>query len=201
MQLDDGSEYLVVHPQGDQYVVLGAQCTHQGCPLGVDAGEIACPCHGARFGNDGVPTNPPAVAPLDTYASSYDPATGVLSIRFAAGDATTPPVVDGRITFPFAQFPQLATAGGLYYGVPEGLGHRLFVFALGDGRFQATDGICPHQGATVAWSAADGLLICPRHGSEFQPDGAVVPRSGPATTSLRAYPTTSDANGVTVIVA
>ena len=84
--------------------------------------------------------------------------------------------------------------------MPEGLGHRLFVFALGNGVFQATDGQCTHQGATVAWDASSSLLVCPRHGSLFQQDGALVPRSGPATTSLRAYPTTADALGVSVFV-
>jgi cytochrome b6-f complex iron-sulfur subunit len=200
VRLDDGSEYLVVHPQGDEYVVLSNLCTHQGCPLGVDAGTITCPCHGARFANDGTVTNPPAVEPLQTYPSSFDAARGVLSIRFAAGDANTPPVVDGRITFTFEKYPQLQQAGGVAFGVPEGLGHRLFVFALGNGLFQATDGLCPHQGATVAWDASSSLLVCSRHGSLFQQDGALVPRSGPATQSLRAYPATADAVGVTVLV-
>ena len=201
LRLEDGSEYLVVHPEGDTYVVLSNRCTHQGCPLGVDAGQVTCPCHGARFGNDGVPVNPPAVEPLQTYASTYDAARGVLSIRFAAGDANTPPVVDGRITFPFERYPQLQTAGGMYTGVPEGLGRPLFIFALGEGLFQATDGVCTHQGANVSWIAGDKVLACSRHGSLFQQDGAVIPRSGPATQSLRAYPTTSDALGVTVLVA
>ncbi len=201
LRLDDGSEYLVVHPQGTEYVVLSNLCTHAGCPLGVDAGEIACPCHGARFGNDGVPVNPPAVEPLQTYASSFDAATGLLSIRFAAGDANTPPAVEGRVTFPFERYPQLQTAGGFFSGVPEGHGRRLFVFALGDGLFQATDGVCTHQGANVSWLEGEKLLACSRHGSLFRQDGAVVPQSGPATRPLRAYPTTSDALGVTVLVA
>jgi Rieske Fe-S protein len=162
---------------------------------------VTCPCHGARFDNDGVPVNPPAVEPLQTYPSSYDAASGLLSIRLAAGDGNTPPVVEGRITFLFEHYPQLQTAGGVYSGVPEGLGRLLFLFALGDGRFQATDGVCTHQGANVSWIASDSVLACSRHGSLFQQDGAVVPRSGPATQSLRSYPTTSDALGVTVQVA
>jgi cytochrome b6-f complex iron-sulfur subunit len=200
LRLADGNEYLVVHPGGDTYAVLSNVCTHQGCPLGVDAGQVTCPCHGARFGNDGVPTNPPAVEPLQTYASTYDAARGILSIRFAAGDANTPPVEAGRVTFLFERYPQLLQPGGFVVGVPEGLGRRLFVFALGEGRFQATDGVCTHQGANVNWDGSSSRLICSRHGSMFEQDGAVVPRSGPATQSLRAYPTVSDAAGVSVLL-
>lgn len=51
-------------------------------------------------------------------------------------------------------------------------------------KFVAYDAVCPHQGCTVGYVPSQRLIICPCHGSEFDPtDGDVV--QGPATRGLR----------------
>jgi thiosulfate dehydrogenase [quinone] large subunit len=52
------------------------------------------------------------------------------------------------------------------------------------GQFLAYDAVCPHAGCTVGYSPAAKLIVCPCHGSEFDPNtGAVV--SPPASNGLR----------------
>jgi cytochrome b6-f complex iron-sulfur subunit len=51
-------------------IALAPVCTHQGCVpkyAGV-AQQFICPCHNARFANDGAVTNGPARTPLSRYA-------------------------------------------------------------------------------------------------------------------------------------
>jgi cytochrome b6-f complex iron-sulfur subunit len=173
-------------------------CTHSGCPLGFEQGEAVCPCHGSRFALDGTVTNPPAKAPLRTFVSRYDAGKGELLIDYRAGDTDFPSVVDGKIFFPFAQFSELRTPGGVVQGVPEGYGQLLFVFALEDGTYAAVDGICTHQSCPVEYNESVQLLVCPCHDSHFQKTGDVT--QGPATRPLIKYTATPDASGVTVEV-
>jgi len=50
---------------------------------------------------------------------------------------------------------------------------------LSSGSFLAYDAICPHAGCTVGYSSAAKLIVCPCHGSEFNPsNGDVI--QGPA---------------------
>lgn len=54
-------------------------------------------------------------------------------------------------------------------------------------QFVAFDAVCPHAGCTVGYSSGAGLLVCPCHGSEFNPDTGAV-EAGPASTGLRSIP-------------
>ncbi len=164
-------QLLVMHPGGNQYAVTSNICTHSGCPLGFEQGEAVCPCHGSRFALDGTVTYPPAKAPLRSFTSRYDADTGVLIIDFAAGEEGFPSVVDGKIFFPFSQFPELKTAGGLVQGVPEGYGKLLFVFALEDGTYSAVDSICTHQGCPVQFREAQARSVLPLPRLALHQDG------------------------------
>ena len=57
--------------------------------------------------------------------------------------------------------------------------------------------VCTHEGCAVS-GFANSVYVCPCHGSEFSASGAVV--QGPATSSLRQFPTTFDNNVVTISV-
>lgn len=57
--------------------------------------------------------------------------------------------------------------------------------------------VCTHEGCAVS-GFANSLYVCPCHGSEFSPSGAVV--QGPAVSALRQFPTTLANNVVTISV-
>jgi apoptosis-inducing factor 3 len=63
-------EFLVTRAAGEVRI-LGTRCTHEGCrlsPADVRAGEITCPCHGARFeAASGRMLSPPALDDLPCY--------------------------------------------------------------------------------------------------------------------------------------
>jgi thiosulfate dehydrogenase [quinone] large subunit len=62
------------------------------------------------------------------------------------------------------------------------------------GQFLAYDAVCPHAGCTVGYSPAAKLIVCPCHGSEFDPStGAVV--SPPAPHGLRPIQVTVNGDG------
>lgn len=66
VMVDESLTILVTHPKQDQYRAFSATCTHSGCIVsGVQEGQIACGCHGARFNTDsGEPEAGPAKSPL-----------------------------------------------------------------------------------------------------------------------------------------
>jgi Rieske Fe-S protein len=67
----------------------------------------------------------------------------------------------------------------------------------GDATFTAIDATCSHEACTV--TDADGsVYVCPCHGSRYDRNGRVL--GGPATASLRQFPT-SEAGGVVTIAA
>ena len=72
------------------------------------------------------------------------------------------------------------------------------VIQLTQGRFVAYDAVCPHAGCTVGYSSGAGLIVCPCHGSEFDPGtGAVV--NPPATRGLTPIEVAVDASGELVV--
>jgi len=67
------------------FAAFSMACTHAGCITDiVNAKEFDCPCHGSRFDVNGVVINGPftgeSIGPLQKLATSYDPATDVLTI-------------------------------------------------------------------------------------------------------------------------
>jgi thiosulfate dehydrogenase [quinone] large subunit len=85
---------------------------------------------------------------------------------------------------------------GLASGVPVGGSASFSAPGSGDpsivlqpvaGRFLAFDAVCPHAGCTVRYDPAEKLIICPCHGSEFNPDTGAV-EAGPALRGLSPIP-------------
>ena len=60
--------------------------------------------------------------------------------------------------------------------------------------FVAYDAVCPHAGCTVGYSSGAGLLVCPCHGSEFNPNTGAV-ETGPSPSGLRQIPVALGSDG------
>jgi Rieske Fe-S protein len=104
--------------------------------------------------------------------------------------------VDGDVTVPLANAPELARPGGAVIVRPAGSSASYLVAFTGQG-YLAMRAECPHAGCEVAWVAEDREAECPCHGSRFAGDGTVI--SPPAITSLAAFPAETDAAGNVVV--
>lgn len=191
-------QVLLARTPGGGFAATSAICTHQGCPLGVDGGEIVCPCHLSRFAFDGTVTHPPARSGLLVFEASEDLAAGTVTVDLRAGDPGFPRAEGGVVRFEFSRYPELLSPGGSVAGRPAGYGRPIVVAARAGGGFAALDAVCTHLQCTVAWDPGVERLFCPCHDSAFAADGSVV--SPPATLPLTVFPVTADATGVTVAI-
>lgn len=75
-------ERAAVRQDASSFLALSTICTHQGCDADIDGArnEVACPCHGSRFDNQGNVVNGPAQSPLLQLQTSYNAATDELTI-------------------------------------------------------------------------------------------------------------------------
>ena len=109
------------------------------------------------------------------------------------GTSTPPaPTTTAAPTGPVASTPP-GKALGLAKQVPVGGAAMFQDPATGDpgivvqqtaGKFVAFDAVCPHAGCTVGYNAPNNLIVCPCHGSVFNPDTGAV-EQGPAAQGLR----------------
>lgn len=60
----EGNQLLLTQPTAGTVVALSAVCTHQGCTVTSDGGELVCPCHGSVFDLSGANVSGPASTPL-----------------------------------------------------------------------------------------------------------------------------------------
>ncbi len=67
-----GGNCWIVRDGAGLYAVT-AVCTHLGCLVNHEAGELACPCHGSRFHVDGSVIHGPAMQALPHVAVSRTP--------------------------------------------------------------------------------------------------------------------------------
>jgi len=66
---------------------------------------------------------------------------------------------------------------------------------LNTGRFVAYSAVCTHAGCTVAYDSARGELVCPCHGSIYDPRHGAQVVAGPAPRPLPVVPVRVDARG------
>lgn len=86
----------------------------------------------------------------------------------------------------------LNRAGG--YTDPKS-GHPALFIHLPSGQFVAYDAVCTHAGCTVEYSPTQHLLVCPCHGSIFDPAHGARVLAGPAPAPLTKLTVEITANG------
>ena len=75
-----GADIAVVRTAASTYIALSRVCPHQGGIVNVTSGSFTCPVHGARFSADGTWIGGERTSGLHAYATTFDPATGILTI-------------------------------------------------------------------------------------------------------------------------
>ncbi len=104
--------------------------------------------------------------------------------------------VDGDVTVPLGNAPELGKPGGAVIVRPAGSTTGYLVAFTGQG-YLAMRAECPHAGCDVAWVPEDREAECPCHGSRFAGDGTVL--NPPAITNLTVFPAETDAGGNVVV--
>ena len=77
--LVDGSR-AVKRTGASTFIAFSRACTHQGFPVDLQGSGFFCNNHGSQFDNNGNVTVGPATRNLTQLATSYDPATDILSV-------------------------------------------------------------------------------------------------------------------------
>jgi thiosulfate dehydrogenase [quinone] large subunit len=114
-----------------------------------------------------------------------------------SGPGPTSPPTTAPTGTPIGMARQVPVGGAASFTDPK-TGDPGLVIQLEKGQFVAYDAVCPHAGCTVGYSSAAKLIVCPCHGSEFDPsNGAVV--SPPAPHGLSPIRVAEAANGELVV--
>ena len=144
---------------------------------------------GAKSPNSGSGTLP---GPSASGSTSTTAPTGATTTAPAGVTTTTTPVAvpAGTRVGPAKDVP---VGGSASFQLPSS-GDPGLMLQLSSGSFLAYDAICPHAGCTVGYSSAAKLIVCPCHGSEFNPsNGDVI--QGPAPRGLTSYPVAEGPDG------
>jgi len=85
------------------------------------------------------------------------------------------------------------------HSLAQGLkGDATYLIVKDDGTLEdyGLNAVCTHLGCVVPWSAANNKFMCPCHGSQYAPTGAVV--RGPAPLPLALAHRTTDESGTII---
>ncbi len=97
----------------------------------------------------------------------------------AAGHIGQIPVVSSAPGTRLGAVADVPVGGGALVDGPQG---KVLLLQLTSGAVTALDARCPHAGTTVS-TPANGLIVCPAHGSKFDERTGAV-EQGPARTGL-----------------
>ena len=67
----EAGRVIVARIDADNFAACSAVCTHRGCEVGysADTKEFVCPCHGARFSENGKVKGGPTKRDLQSYTT------------------------------------------------------------------------------------------------------------------------------------
>lgn len=130
---------------------------------------------------------------LGPGAPSSSPVTSSPVTSAAAGATSTSSTTPHPPGVAVGLASQVPVGGAAMFQDPAS-GDPGIVVQQATGHFVAFDAVCPHAGCTVGYSSANNLIVCPCHGSEFDPStGAVI--AGPAPRGLRPIQISEAGNG------
>jgi thiosulfate dehydrogenase (quinone) large subunit len=122
------------------------------------------------------------------------------------GDSTAPPTAGGAVNAGGGR--KSRPAGGVLIGSVKTLpinrarpftdphtGDPAVLIHLSSGRFVAYSAVCTHAGCIVAYDSARAELVCPCHGSVYDPRHGARVMAGPAPRPLSTVPMQVDAHG------
>jgi len=125
-------------------------------------------------------------APTTTASKSTTPTTAGPKTP-----TTTHSVPPGK---PIGEASRVPVGGAVNFTDPKS-GDPAIVLRRSQGTFVAFDAVCPHAGCTVGFFRQANLIVCPCHGSEFNPDNGGLVR-GPAPHGLTTIPVAVSSGGV-----
>jgi cytochrome b6-f complex iron-sulfur subunit len=79
--VDIGHERAVVRTGDTTFLGLSRICTHEQCDADVVNNQLSCPCHGSLFSATGAVLRGPATDPLFHLNTTFDAATGTLTVE------------------------------------------------------------------------------------------------------------------------
>ncbi|HVB91177.1 MAG TPA: Rieske 2Fe-2S domain-containing protein [Acidimicrobiales bacterium] len=123
------------------------------------------------------------------------PAASAAPLKSATNSASNGPktTVARSAGTPIGRTSQVPVGGAASFQDPA-TGDPALIVQLTKGQFVAYDAVCPHAGCTVGYSQAAKLIVCPCHGSEFDPTtGDVI--SPPAPRGLTPIHVAVSADG------
>ena len=175
-----------------------ATCTPKGCPfLVADHASIIARRTPNAEDRRKVVLGGSAAAAAAAAAVVTGVATATIGKSNAAPTSTTTPVTlpsgnTGTTTPNGAAIGAAASVpvgGSATFTVPDGSGAPGIVLQPTAGKFVAFNAACTHQGCPVSYAQGQDLLVCPCHGSQFNPANGSV-EVGPAVTGLTEYTVT-----------
>jgi thiosulfate dehydrogenase [quinone] large subunit len=192
--LAQGRDSIVARGPDDidrRTVVLGGTAVGVAGALGLATAGVAAvagrivggakaPAGGATVSLPAHPGAAPTTAP--TTSPTTTPTTA------GAGPTTTPTTAHvatpkGTRIGPAKDVP---VGGAAQFNDPAS-GQPGLILQLSRGQFLAFNAVCPHAGCTVGYYAGSQLIVCPCHGSEFNPQTGAV-EVGPAQRGLDKIP-------------
>ena len=185
-------------------IVLGGAAAVAVAVAGGTAAGLGRAVGGAKSPSDqSVSLAPPRQRGSGTSGSSSTttqparPTTTAPAPTTTTAPAAVAPITAAPTGTPIGQASQVPVGGAASFRDPK-TGDPGLVLQLAKDRFVAYDAVCPHAGCTVGYSSAANLIVCPCHGSEFDPStGAVV--SPPAQHGLSSIQVAVGANGELVV--
>ena len=118
-----------------------------------------------------------------------------IAVSLVIGPAGLPVII--------ANWPTLATVGGIAGSVGTVQGTPTAVVRTGTNTFVAFSMRCPHQGTTIRvenWQSTGSAFHCPNHDAIFDAKGALLPASPQKTTALVARTVTYTAGDTTLYI-